>query len=175
MISAQDGDADAYKTLLTALDHAIKNFLYTQFGPGELLEDCAQECLMAIHRARHTYQRQRPIRPWIFAIVRHKTIDVLRQSRPRVEVEQSLETAVDATHISYADSAEPELDTSTLLNSLSQNLREPLYMTKCLGLTNRECAERLGITEGTVKVRVFRALQKLKRHWQTELTTEHAQ
>ena len=40
---------------------------------------------MAIHLARHTYDPSRPFRPWMFAIVRHKTIDILRKQRSRAQ------------------------------------------------------------------------------------------
>ena len=57
----------------------IKAYLLSRFGPLEILDDCVQESLIAIHNARHTYDPNRPIRPWLYTIVRHKTIDMLRR------------------------------------------------------------------------------------------------
>ena len=45
----------------------------------DLLEDCVQESLAAVHKARDTYETARLFRPWLFAIVRYKTFDILRK------------------------------------------------------------------------------------------------
>ena len=48
------------------------------FGSGDV-EDVVQECLLAIHQKRQTWDERRPIVPWVRAIARHKTIDRVRQ------------------------------------------------------------------------------------------------
>lgn len=79
MTKAQRGDEEAYAQLLTELAEMIKAYLLGRFGRLQMLDDCVQECLIAIHQARHTYDGSRLIRPWLFAIIRHKTIDMLRR------------------------------------------------------------------------------------------------
>ena len=66
MAQAQRGDEEAYVRLLTELADMIKAYLLSRFGPLEILDDCVQEALIAIHKARHTYDPGRPIRPWVF-------------------------------------------------------------------------------------------------------------
>ena len=53
-------------------------------------------------------------------------------------------------------------DTGKLLARLSHNLRETLVLTKIMGYSTRECADRQGVSESVVKVRVHRALKKLR-------------
>lgn len=81
MGQAQLGDERGYAQLLEELGDAIAAFLNSRFGPIDLIEDCVQECLIAIHSARHTYDTKRLFRPWFFAIVRNRTIDLLRSQR----------------------------------------------------------------------------------------------
>jgi RNA polymerase sigma-70 factor (ECF subfamily) len=157
---AQDGDSQAYASLLRELKGAIRAYLISRFGYSDTLDDCVQECLLAIHEARHTYDVRRPVRPWLFAIVRHRTIDFLRKHKPR-----AMETTDLVAH-------EPDWavsrDGEQLLARLSATLREPLLLTKFFGLTTRECAARLGVSESVVKVRVFRGIRKLRAMWEAE-------
>ncbi len=81
MRQSQIGDAASYAQLLNELGDVIEAFLRTRFGRAHFVEDCVQESLLALHRARHSYDTGRPFRPWMFAVVRHKTIDVLRARR----------------------------------------------------------------------------------------------
>jgi RNA polymerase sigma-70 factor (ECF subfamily) len=43
------------------------------------VEDLVQEALLAIHNNRHTYDVQRPLTTWCFAIAKYKLIDLLRR------------------------------------------------------------------------------------------------
>ena len=81
MVSAQSGNESDYRQLLEELTRVIHNFLRSRFGPHDVIEDCVQEVLISIHHARHTYNPKRPFRAWLFAIVRNKAIDFLRQKR----------------------------------------------------------------------------------------------
>ena len=78
MALAHGGDHDAYRQLLGELANAIETYIRVRFGAIDSLEDCVQECLLVIHKARHTYDPVRPFRPWLFTLVRHRTIPRLR-------------------------------------------------------------------------------------------------
>lgn len=156
MASAQRGDARAYARLLEELGGVIERFLRSQFGNLEFVEDCVQECLLAIHGARHTFTPGRRFRPWLFAIVRHKAIDEFRRQRSRAQAMRTL----------TADTgSQPVEDTGiggALLERLDRSKSEALVMTKVIGLTNAEAAERCGISESAMKLRVFRALREAR-------------
>lgn len=157
MLLAQRGDADAYARLLEELGAVLERYLLAQFGNLESLEDCVQEALLAIHRARHTWQPGRPFRPWFFTIAKHKAIDELRRERSRREAMERFanEPVVDGTE---------EIGTGgQVLRRLDRDKSEALVLTKVLGLTNAEAAERSGITESAMKVRVFRAIREARR------------
>ncbi len=77
MVNAQAGNESDYRQLLKELAIVIQKFLRSRFGDHHFIEDWVQEALIAVHQARHTYDPQRPFRPWLFAIVRHKAIDNL--------------------------------------------------------------------------------------------------
>jgi RNA polymerase sigma-70 factor (ECF subfamily) len=60
-----------------------------------------------------------------------------------------------------ADSAAAKRDVERLLNTLPQNKRELVRLTKIEGLSTAETAAKLGLSESAVKVGVHRALKAL--------------
>ena len=162
MADAQRGDRRSYSKLLVELSHVIHAYLRKRFWSDEFVDDCVQECLLAIHEARHTYDSTRSFRPWLFAIVRHRAIDMLRsrstykRALGRAEQDQTIEAA---QHTGEA---------GDVLAALQPDHRDALVLTKLLGLTMREAGERVGISEGAMKVRVHRALSAARKQLAVE-------
>ncbi|BCG64804.1 MAG: hypothetical protein methR_P2596 [Methyloprofundus sp.] len=165
MGQAQLGDERGYAQLLEELGDAIAAFLNSRFGPIDLIEDCVQECLIAIHSARHTYDTKRLFRPWFFAIVRNRTIDLLRSQR-------SYKTALEKNTLeqeeSSATSVEDEINKSMVFSMLAPNYRDVLILTKVAGFTAAEAAKKLGISESAVRVRIHRGIKETRKILQIE-------
>jgi RNA polymerase sigma-70 factor (ECF subfamily) len=171
MVNAQAGNEADYRRLLGELADVIQAFLRSRFGNGHFIEDCVQETLIAIHEARHTYDSRRPFRPWLFAIVRHKAIDTLRKRNTRHRLTASYQDSQAALgQPGRAGEAEAEMTSSRLLESLPEPHRQALVLTKLIGLSVAEAAEKLGISESLVKVRVHRAIRKLRHDMELETT-----
>lgn len=167
MQRAQQGDTKAYNALLTELDHAIEAYIRAKFSNIPTLEDCVQECLLAVHAARHTYDPQRLFRPWLFTIVRHKTIDVLRRVRPdekqaTTELPEHVLGSTDMTHL------ERMMDGKVLLQKLKPEQQQAIALTKYAGMTTLEAAEVVGINESALKARLRRSLKAIAQHWQND-------
>lgn len=153
MLSAQQGNESDYRQLLQELGVAIASYLRARFGDLHILEDCVQESLMAIHQARNTYEPRHLFRPWLFAIVRYKTIDLLRKKSMHHKIDVLDDEPVD-TH----QDLEKSLSCGQVLAALSDRHREAIELTKIRGFSIREAATRLKISESAMKVRVHRAL-----------------
>jgi len=156
MAAAHRGDTRLYERLLVELGSAIERYIKSKFGTLTFAEDCVQECLLAIHNARHTYDPTRPFRPWLFAIVRNKTVDLLRRSyagqRGTVE-------PIDANLPDQSPGPDQEIETGEILARLEPQFRNALTLTKVIGYSLNEAAERTGISETAMKSRVRRAIR----------------
>ena len=164
---ALDGDREAYRKLMTELGGAIEAYLrgrFGSFGGADLVEDCVQESLLAIHRARQTWDPRRPFRPWLFTIVRHKAIDLLR--RERVRRTEPIED-VDAP---AAPPVEPSarLDGARLLEDLEPKYREALVLTKLEGYSIQDAARRAGVSVPAMKTRIHRGLKAVQKRLRAE-------
>jgi RNA polymerase sigma-70 factor (ECF subfamily) len=59
------------------------------------VDDIHQETLIAMHRARHTYDPSRPLEPWLFTIARNVAADHNRRHLARLSWEVLLETPLE--------------------------------------------------------------------------------
>ena len=76
MVEGLDGDAAAYKALLSKLSGHLRAYFrgrLARLGRGVVeAEDLVQETLIGPHTRRHTYDRSQPFTPWAYAIARYK-------------------------------------------------------------------------------------------------------
>lgn len=168
MVRAQAGDSTAYRSLLGELADVAEAYLRRHFGALPIVEDCVQEGLLALHRARHSYDPRRPFRPWFFTIVRHKTVDVLRR-RARRERHELAAAELDA-HAGEVDTAKGEsaVEAARFLAGLSPPYREALILTKIEGRSVSEAARTVGISSAAMKSRVHRAIRMAQKMLERE-------
>ena len=159
MFSAQAGNEGDYRQLLSEISEVVGRYLRARLGGYDFIEDCVQEVLISVHQARHTYDSRRAFRPWLFAIVRRRAIDAMRRGQVRRREQQSSESALDSK-VAGPDS---EVVGGQLLLGLPEGLQQALVLTKIHGMTSSEAALALSISESALKVRVHRAMGKLKR------------
>ncbi|MCB1749086.1 MAG: sigma-70 family RNA polymerase sigma factor [Gammaproteobacteria bacterium] len=156
MARAQAGDGAVYERLLGELGNAIEAYIRVRFGALDLIEDCVQECLLAVHRARHTYDPARPFRPWLFTLVRHQTIDVLRRGRRQ-------EGRPPSAPVDDVEAVQRRLDGVKVLEGLAPDHREAVALTQYAGFTAAEAADWLNISESALKARLRRGLAAIRK------------
>jgi RNA polymerase sigma-70 factor (ECF subfamily) len=164
MRQAQAGDQAAYASLLVLLTSATRQFARARLGTVPWIDDVVQETLLAVHRARQTYDPRRPFAPWFYAVASSRMIDVIRRER-RVT---SRELSGDVLPEPMLEEKSPhdELDVDAIhaaVASLPQRQREVIEALKFQDQSVREVAGRLSMTESAVKVTAHRGYQALKR------------
>jgi RNA polymerase sigma-70 factor (ECF subfamily) len=161
MVRANTGDAEAYAELLGEIGGVMERYLRRRFGESDFVEDCVQECLLAIHRARATYDPARRFRPWMFTIVRHKAIDVLRRRGTRYRHEAQEGRGEEP----LAPIADPvvALQAAEALRGLAPEYRDALLMTKLEGHSLDEAARQAGVSVTAMKSRVHRGIKQVRR------------
>jgi RNA polymerase sigma-70 factor (ECF subfamily) len=160
------GDASAFSQLYRELEPRLRRFVRARAGSWSLADDVIQQTLLAIHRSRSTYVTGAPVLPWAFAIARNLLTDSWRSGA--FECAEPCEPEKEPA--AYALAPDEALDlrrraaaVSDEVHALPAHLREALLLTTVDRLSVAEAAAVLGITRTNVKVRVFRARQRLKR------------
>lgn len=171
MVQAQAGDEQAYAQLLEALYPAIFRFLKNRLGYFSVTEDTVQECLIAVHKSRHTYNPERAFEPWLYTVVKYKAIDLLRKQRLiwQREVSDDEFLATKATPSSKTINEEEIESLRVALDQLSPDLKEAVVLTKIEGLTTQEAADKLALSPTALRTRVSRAYKQLRQRMEKNL------
>lgn len=158
---AGNGDGAAYRAFLTEVTPVLRRIAAARAAglPGEI-EDIVQETLIAIHTKRHTWRDSEPVTPWLYAIARYKTIDALRRrGHPTVVVDDLADELADEGQ----GDATAARDLGRLLSGLDGRSAGIVRAIGVEGETAGDVGERLGMTEGAVRVAFHRAMQRLRR------------
>ena len=163
MRQSQNGDQRAYAILLKETSLFLHRFLANRLRFTNEVDDLLQEILISIHKARHTYDSNRPYKPWVYAIAKFRLQDYLRahysdQLRHAIDfddMEESLQECVTETAISF-ESIRGEIQ------KLPEKQAAILQLMHQEGYTSREIAEKIGMTESAVKVAAHRAYKALR-------------
>lgn len=123
-------------------------------------EDIAQDALLRAWRKRSTLREADRRNQWLATIVRHEAFR--QHARPRPEPTPTIEL-LEGEEDERVLAAVELADLYAALELLSERDRELLEMRYREDLTQSAIAARLGIPEGTVKVRLHRARNKLRR------------
>lgn len=158
------GDKQAYALLLQETTRFLRPYLAQRLGFGSGVDDVLQEILISIHKARHTYDGERPYKPWAYAIARFRLQDYLRahyadhlhHAVELSEVENDLQVPVTKSDLSY-ESISGEIE------KLPPRQAAILQMMHQEGYTAREVAEKTGMKESAVKVAAHRAYKILRK------------
>jgi RNA polymerase sigma-70 factor (ECF subfamily) len=162
-LRAQAGDEAAYRAALTLIAARLRAYFRRRLQnlPDDL-EDLVQETLLALHLQRGTHDAAVPVSAWMFAIARHKLIDLWRRRGRHAELHTSLDDLDEDQLPGRDDSAAPaRRDLLLLLESLPTAQRDAIVLTKVEGLSVAEAAERTGASISALKVQVHRGLKKL--------------
>lgn len=135
-------------------------------GDEQEAREAAQDALLKAYKARDHYDTGRPFYPWLYRIVKNTCLDAIARRKHRaisgLEVER-----VEGT-IRPADLAFVTKQNISRLNiamdKLDPEQREIINLRHFQDLSYREIADLLGIAEGTVMSRLYRARKALGVH-----------
>jgi len=163
MQQSLNGDGQAYAVLLKETARLLRPFLTKRLNIGSEVDDVLQEILISIHKARQTYDGNRPYKPWVYAIAKFRLQDYLRthyadQLRQAIDISE-LE---DNLHEGVTESAFSYESISGEIHRLPEKQAAILQLLHQEGYTAKEVAEKMGMNESAVKVAAHRAYKLLK-------------
>lgn len=154
----QAGDPDALDHLYQEVSPKLRTIFRSNPVAADA-EELLQETWLQIHRARHTWRPGEMLLPWVYAIARHVRSRQYRrvQRRGEVELNEAIAPAISPSTPELSDGFEQ------LLSELPESQREVLILMKVEGRSLEEVASMTGSSVGSVKQKVHRAYEKLRR------------
>ncbi|GAB4259807.1 MAG: sigma-70 family RNA polymerase sigma factor [Pararhodobacter sp.] len=163
MRAANRGDQRAYARLLVSITPVVRGIVRARGGAlgVDQCEDVVQEVLLAIHTKRQTWREDAPLRPWLYAVTRHKVIDAFRARGKRIDL--PLDEMADV--LPAPEGADP-FEARDMARVIDQLDPRAAAIVRAIGIDGESTAEtgaRLGMSEGAVRVALHRALKSLAR------------
>lgn len=155
----RQGDVEAFETLFRLHQRAVYGWILRVVRNPATAEDLTVETFWRIHRAHARFDPARGFEGWARRIATHAALDWLRTMRAEFELpEVSAPATADA-----AISAEIRSKTAQAFQRLPPKLRIAATLAVIEEQSHKDIADALGISVGSVKLRVFRALRSLRK------------
>ncbi len=139
---------------------------------NDLAEDIVAEVFLNIWEKRDTLNITESVSAYLFRAVKNSCINYLNREKSRRRTISENEVNLLNLKINYPISdkyplsdlinVELEEKIKAEIEKLPEQCREIFYLSRFEELSHKEIAEKLGISENTVKVQIYRALVKLR-------------
>ncbi len=167
-------DQAAYKELLNRYRKAIFQIILRIVRNKDETEDLVQETFMRAFNSLATYRSEYRFSTWLYRIGANCAIDYLRKKKiEALSLDKPIETKDGTVDLEVADTAHnPEerlwakqqrITIGEAIESLPEKYREVILYRHRDDQSYEEIAQILGLPVGTVKARIFRARELLKK------------
>ena len=173
LAALQNGDRAEFSRLMdTYSGHIFRLGLKMLKNPQDA-EDILQETFIKAYKALPNFEGRSKISTWLFRIATNEALMFLRRKKPdSISVEQPVENDEEQTPLQIVDwcclpegelmSAEALTFLEKSTGELPESLRVVFLLRDIEGLSTRETANVLGLTETAVKTRLSRARLRLR-------------
>jgi RNA polymerase sigma-70 factor (ECF subfamily) len=162
MTAYQAGRLDGFDQLYGAVAPPLRRYLIMLTRDAVIADDLLQEAFLQVHRSRHTYDPDQPLRPWVFAIARHVYLMNSRATRRRLARVGAMPDDLDMPVPPEVDALADRMLVRSALEQIGPDRREALLLHHLWGFSFREIAGILGITGAAAKLRSSRGMADLR-------------
>ncbi len=168
MRRSQQGDADAYRLLLTRMAPRLRRMIVLRapWLGREDVEDVVQDILLSLHLSRHAWDPDRPFLPWIATIARSRLADHARRHARRTAINIAAsdlaETFCDPTTNKDAEVVVNLMSMRKAMLDLSPAEKQAVDHLRLRELSLHQAAQTTGSTVPALKVAIHRAMRKMK-------------
>lgn len=171
-------DLEAFEELVAHFERPVYLLCYRLLGDAEDARDAAQETFLKVYRGLKGFRGESGLKTWIYRIAINQSMNQQRWWRRRhrddtVSLDLSrgeseltigdLLADNDASPEQLAIDAQRERRILRALGEMKQEYRVTLVLREIEELSYEEIAETLGISIGTVKSRIARGREELRR------------
>ena len=170
---ARNGCEQSFEILVRQNSEKMIRLAWRMVNNRSDAEDIVQEAFLRLYRSLSSFRGDSRISTWLYRTVSRLSIDYLRREKlkrrlfffkPRDDAADPFEQAAsgETAQDELAIAREQLADVHHALGNLSARQRAVLTLRHQEELPLREIAEILGLTEGSVKVHLHRAVQNLR-------------
>jgi len=169
---AQAGDETAFREIVERYQSKVFSIIHGIVRQRNDIEDIAQQVFAKVYLSLRSFDFRSSLITWIYKITVNECFDYLRKRKVRRLVYESDLSEDEVRRVENTDPAierQISADSSLaqrdyvlkLLTRVSEEERNLLILKEVEGFSVEELAAKTGMNENTVKVKLFRARQKL--------------
>ncbi|MDA8977134.1 sigma-70 family RNA polymerase sigma factor [Akkermansiaceae bacterium] len=175
---AQDGNTRAFDDLVVKYSPKLYGMVYHMTANKEDTHDLLQDIFAKAYRSLKRFRGKSTFYTWIYSISTNMTLNFLKKRKRRSALSldnvdsgiQNNDAMVDLGHASnprhQSNVNELQKKMNEALQALSEDHRAVVTMFDIQGVPHAEISRILGVTEGTVRSRLFYAHKQLQGHLQ---------
>lgn len=172
---AKKGDGRAFEQIVLQTERAVYNLALSIVKKKEDAEDVTQETYLRLWRAASELKLESSLKLYILRTARNLALDLIRKNSKRNEIDTVILDADGEFEIDIADESPDSRPDESYLRKIEKEVvrqsieelpsaaREIIVLRDIEGLSYTEIAEMLGLTEGTLKSKLFRARERLQK------------
>jgi RNA polymerase sigma-70 factor (ECF subfamily) len=169
---AQSGDETAFRELVEKYQSKVFSIIHGIVRQRNDVEDIAQQVFAKVFFSIRNFDFRSSLITWIYKITVNECFDYLRKKKVRKLV---YESDLSEDEVRRVENTEPSVDRQPsadatlarrdyvlkLMSRVSEEERALLMLKEVEGYSVEELAEMMSMNENTIKVKLFRARQKL--------------
>lgn len=174
---AKTGDFAAFQKLIDALQPQVYGLAYRILRQAQDAEDVTQQTFLSLIENIEQFREESSVKTWVMRIASNHALKILRRRKTVGMINMSSMSTSDSygdvPHPEFiapwslppdvlADQAETQHEIEHALSELDDKYRLVFILRDIEGMSVRETAEALELTESTVKVRLLRARLALR-------------
>ncbi len=169
----QRGDREAFANLVDATSAQVYRVALKMLVDAQDAEDVLQNTYLKAFRSLSTFEGRSSLTTWLYRIAVNEALMLVRRRKPQVSVEETDDSEEGESEpmelVDWCCMPEVEMLTSEsrrfldqAVQRLSPALRAVFVLRDIEGLSIRDTADALSITEMSVKTRLLRARLQLR-------------
>jgi len=170
MMKVKSGEIARLGLLFERHHKSLFAYFFRSTKQVEHSEDLVQNVFEKILKNRKLFRGDGKFTTWMYTIAHNEMVDQFKQNKRRPEVVvESIENEVGETEPGYFEVEQKKEEMKLLqlaFGKLDEEKRHLLSLSKYEGLSYREIGEIMNFSEGNARIKVFRAMQELRKMYQ---------
>jgi len=165
MMKVRSGEISQLGLLYERHSKMLFGFFYRITADTDVSEDLVQNVFERIIKFRRQFRGEGKFTSWMYSIARNELADHFKKQRRYARKNRSIDWKDDIADSGLKEKLEKEHQLKLVeeaLNRLSLDKRELLVLSRYQGLKYKEISDIYNATEGSIKVKIFRALNDLR-------------
>lgn len=154
------GEPGAFDELVRETHRSVYSLIYRIVGNPDDAADVTQDVYLRVWRGLRSFRGDAEVTTWLYRVAANAALTFIkRRARQGAPVDPG-----EMRDVPVADGTEQRADAEVLeaaLAKLPPQQRAVVVLKDVYGWTCEEIGRRMGATEGAIKVRLFRARQRL--------------